>query len=118
MSLFVLLCYFLLLVLFVKNEPGIVFSLVFSSCGSGLSGEALTEAGHHWVGVDISRHMLGKPPLITSLSFHPPIVRLACLVCIVRLAVAKEREVEGDVCLGDIGEGLCFKPGTFDGAIR
>ena len=28
-------------------------------CGSGLSGEALTEAGHCWVGIDISRHMLG-----------------------------------------------------------
>ena len=30
------------------------------SCGSGLSGEALTEAGHAWVGVDISQAMLGK----------------------------------------------------------
>ena len=29
-------------------------------CGSGLSGEVLTEAGHHWVGVDISQHMLGE----------------------------------------------------------
>ena len=29
-------------------------------CGSGLSGEALSEAGHCWVGVDISRHMLGE----------------------------------------------------------
>ena len=30
------------------------------SCGSGLSGEALTEAGHAWVGVDISPAMLGE----------------------------------------------------------
>ena len=29
-------------------------------CGSGLSGEALSEAGHCWVGVDISQHMLSK----------------------------------------------------------
>lgn len=29
-------------------------------CGSGLSGEALTDAGHYWVGVDISKSMLGK----------------------------------------------------------
>jgi len=29
------------------------------SCGSGLSGECLTEQGHYWVGVDISPHMLG-----------------------------------------------------------
>ena len=28
-------------------------------CGSGLSGQALTEAGHQWVGIDISKSMLG-----------------------------------------------------------
>jgi 18S rRNA (guanine1575-N7)-methyltransferase len=27
-------------------------------CGSGLSGEALSEAGHSWVGCDISEAML------------------------------------------------------------
>ncbi|KAG8177360.1 hypothetical protein JTE90_028355 [Oedothorax gibbosus] len=59
-------------------------------CGSGLSGEALEEQGHHWVGVDISKAMLD---------------------------VAKEREVEGDVMLGDMGQGMCFRAGAFDGAI-
>ena len=29
------------------------------SCGSGLSGEVLTEQGHYWVGLDISTSMLG-----------------------------------------------------------
>lgn len=29
-------------------------------CGSGLSGEVLSEGGHVWVGVDISQPMLGK----------------------------------------------------------
>lgn len=33
---------------------------VFGRCGSGLSGEALSEEGHYWVGVDISRSMLGQ----------------------------------------------------------
>ena len=28
-------------------------------CGSGLSGEVLTEQGHHWIGLDISEAMLG-----------------------------------------------------------
>ena len=32
--------------------------------------------------------------------------------------VAKEREVEGDLTLGDIGDGMPFRPGSFDGAIR
>ena len=34
------------------------------------------------------------------------------------VAVAVEREVEGDVMLGDMGQGLSFRPGTFDGVIR
>ena len=34
------------------------------------------------------------------------------------LAVAQEREVEGDLFLCDIGQGLGFRAGSFDGAIR
>lgn len=59
-------------------------------CGSGLSGEALTEAGHTWVGFDISQAMLD---------------------------IAAEREVEGDVGLLDLGQGLPVRSGVFDGAI-
>jgi len=59
-------------------------------CGSGLSGEALTEAGHHWIGFDISTAML---------------------------EIAIENEVEGDVFLHDAGQGFRFRAGTFDGAI-
>lgn len=33
------------------------------------------------------------------------------------LGVALEREVEGDLCLQDLGQGLPIRPGTFDGAI-
>lgn len=32
------------------------------SCGSGLSGEHISEEGHCWIGVDISRAMLGERP--------------------------------------------------------
>ena len=60
-------------------------------CGSGLSGEALEEAGHYWLGCDISKDMLG---------------------------VALERESEtGDLANIDMGQGLPFKPATFDGVI-
>lgn len=59
-------------------------------CGSGLSGEVLTENGHYWVGIDISPHMLD---------------------------VACEREMGGDLILGDMGHGIPFRPGTFDGVI-
>jgi 18S rRNA (guanine1575-N7)-methyltransferase len=33
------------------------------------------------------------------------------------LEIAVEREVEGDVCLHDLGHGLPLRPGAFDGAI-
>lgn len=32
--------------------------------------------------------------------------------------VALEREVEGDLLVGDMGQGLPFRPGAFDGCIR
>ncbi|XP_048017729.1 probable 18S rRNA (guanine-N(7))-methyltransferase [Megalobrama amblycephala] len=59
-------------------------------CGSGLSGDYLSEVGHYWVGVDISTAMLD---------------------------VALRREVEGDLVLGDMGQGMPFRPGMFDGCI-
>lgn len=59
-------------------------------CGSGLSGEILTEEGHVWVGMDISADML---------------------------ATALDREVDGDLFLADMGCGVPFRPGTFDAAI-
>lgn len=58
-------------------------------CGPGLSGKVIEEEGHNWVGLDISTNML---------------------------SVAKQK-TNGMLFLCDIGEGLFFKPGTFDGAI-
>lgn len=53
-------------------------------CGSGLSGSLLDEDGHCWVGMDISQDMLN---------------------------VAREREVDGDLFLQDIGQGVGYRPG-------
>jgi 18S rRNA (guanine1575-N7)-methyltransferase len=65
-------------------------------CGSGLSGEILSEVPpdeggpHTWIGMDISPSMLD---------------------------VALQREVDGDLFLADIGQGVPFRPGAFDAAI-
>jgi len=59
-------------------------------CGSGLSGGVLDEQGHVWIGIDIAKAMLD---------------------------VAVERECEGGLILGDMGQGMPFKAGTFDGAV-
>ena len=65
-------------------------------CGSGLSGEIISsvpphEGGPHaWIGMDISADMLN---------------------------IALERNVEGDLLYSDVGQGIPFRPGTFDAAI-
>eukprot|EP00906_Rhabdomonas_costata_P027418 RCo038943 len=59
-------------------------------CGTGLSGSVLEQNGHRWVGIDISQDMLD---------------------------VAVQRETDGELLLRDMGLGLPFRPGIFDGAI-
>lgn len=63
-------------------------------CGSGLSGQCLEEAGHYWVGCDISPSMLD-----------------------IAAPQARADDGHGDVMLHDMGQGLPFRPGSFDGAI-
>jgi 18S rRNA (guanine1575-N7)-methyltransferase len=75
------------------QEPSFILDI---GCGSGLSGEILSgvepEDGgpHTWVGMDISASMLAQ---------------------------ALERDVEGDMLLADIGQGIPFRAGTFDAAV-
>ncbi|KAJ1733264.1 18S rRNA (guanine1575-N7)-methyltransferase [Coemansia sp. RSA 1939] len=66
------------------------YYLLDIGCGSGLSGEILDEDGHVWAGMDIAPSMLD---------------------------IAADKDVEGDLFLQDIGQGMGFRPGTFDGAI-
>eukprot|EP01097_Dermamoeba_algensis_P006481 TRINITY_DN405_c0_g3_i1.p1 TRINITY_DN405_c0_g3~~TRINITY_DN405_c0_g3_i1.p1 ORF type:complete len:292 (-),score=48.32 TRINITY_DN405_c0_g3_i1:80-955(-) len=70
--------------------PGKIGYLLDIGCGSGLSGQVLSEQSHVWLGLDISPAMLD---------------------------VALEKEVDGDLLLSDMGEGLYFRPGIFDGAV-
>ncbi|CAM6127953.1 unnamed protein product [Calypogeia fissa] len=71
-------------------DDGVPRLLLDIGCGSGLSGETLSEHGHHWIGMDISESMIN---------------------------VAIERDPGGDLMVCDIGQGLNFRPGTLDGAI-
>lgn len=70
-----------------KDTPHFLLDL---GCGSGLSGEILTEEGYNWVGMDVAPSML---------------------------ASALDRDVEGDLFLADLGNGIPFRAGTFDAAI-
>lgn len=78
-------------------------------CGTGMSGDAITEMGHQFVGVDISENMLRKQ-LGVQLLPSPHIMPLS--------EMAVEREAEGDFVQQDMGQGLPFRAGVFDGAIR
>ena len=69
---------------------GVPSLLLDVGCGTGLSGEVLEEEGHQWVGVDVSRDML---------------------------EAATQRDIEGDLLHDDMGRGLPFRQGAFDGAI-
>ena len=40
--------------------PDVPAFILDIGCGSGLSGECLTEQGHYWVGVDIAPAMLSE----------------------------------------------------------
>ena len=75
------------------KAPSLILDI---GCGSGLSGEILSSvpisAGgpHTWVGMDISASMLD---------------------------IALQRDTDGDFLLADIGQGVPFRPGTFDAAL-
>ncbi|KAI9800571.1 MAG: hypothetical protein M1833_003229 [Piccolia ochrophora] len=75
------------------SSPSLILDV---GCGSGLSGSILSSTSpsnggpHTWIGMDISSSML---------------------------STALERSVAGDMLLADIGQGVPFRPGTFDAAI-
>lgn len=71
-------------------DPEAPHLLLDVGCGSGLSGEILSEEGFCWIGMDISPYML---------------------------ATALDRQAEGDMFLADLGNGIPFRAGTFDAAI-
>ncbi|KAG6007315.1 hypothetical protein E4U21_006126 [Claviceps maximensis] len=75
------------------KSPSLILDI---GCGSGLSGEILSAVDpsdggpHTWIGMDVSPSMLD---------------------------IALQRDVEGDLLLADIGQGVPFRAGTFDAAI-
>lgn len=71
-------------------DDGVPRLLLDIGCGSGLSGESISDHGHQWIGLDISQSML---------------------------SVALERDVEGDLIHSDMGQGLALRSGVIDGAI-
>ena len=88
-----------------------------------MSGDVLTEAGHHFIGMDISTVGVPSPPPVLRATFSPcrreppraPHVaawlrRVAPLLRQAMLNVAVERESEGELLCMDMGHGIPFRP--------
>jgi len=50
-------------------DDGVPRLLLDVGCGSGLSGERLTELGHEWIGTDISKSMLEVAQVIAPITW-------------------------------------------------
>jgi 18S rRNA (guanine1575-N7)-methyltransferase len=71
-----------------SGQPSLLLDV---GCGTGYSGRPLERAGHTWIGTDVSEHMLRAARTARPQSSH--------VVC------------------SDIGCGLGFRKGLFDGAV-
>lgn len=88
------------------TEPSFVLDL---GCGSGLSGEILSQHGHAWIGMDISPSMLDIALQRQQQQSNGN-----------NEEGSDDEEIEGgdgDLFLADMGQGLPFRPGSFDAAI-
>lgn len=104
------------------SVPRLILDL---GCGSGISSQVITEAGHNWIGMDISESMLrvAKEDLDSSVNDEDDNMcedeeESDC-------ESDSNEEDEGDsrdphlsdLLVHDMGQGVCFRPGTFDGCI-
>lgn len=75
---------------YLKPLIDVPLNILDLGCGSGLSGQIISQYGHLFWGLDISPSML---------------------------QVAQEREIDGELVLSDLGHGFNFAPGFFDAAV-
>jgi len=107
-----------LLALPLEGAPKLILDL---GCGSGLAGRVIQSLGHSWIGCDISPHMLCIAR--ARLDAEDSEEENAYMSVETDDEDTDEEEPTGpgplvnDVFLQDMGEGMGFRPGTFDGCI-
>jgi 18S rRNA (guanine1575-N7)-methyltransferase len=107
-----------------SNRPCLLLDL---GCGSGLSGEAIAEAGHHWVGMDIAPAMLDVAMKRAAEEEEDDDDDDSDEEDEGEQAMAAEQQQQqqpqhrpptsGDLALSDLGHGIPVRQGTFDGAV-
>ena len=99
---------------FPENDP--VPRLILDlGCGSGISSQVISEAGHNWIGMDISEAMVlvAKEDIDSKDSMDEDVEEEED-----EEEEEEERESHlSDLLVHDMGNGVCFRPGTFDGCI-
>lgn len=91
-------------------------------CGSGISGGVLSAAGHGWLGMDISESMLQVAREDMEMEME---METEMDMAMDESDYEHENDSDGnreqtqvsDLLLHDMGQGVCFRPGTFDGCI-
>lgn len=99
------------------SVPRLILDL---GCGSGISGGVLSAAGHNWIGMDISESMLRVAQADMDAQASEDDVSMDDSAEDYQ-SDEEEEEERGphlsDLCLHDMGQGVGFRPGTFDGCI-
>ena len=96
------------------SVPRLILDL---GCGSGISSQVISQAGHNWIGMDISEAMVrvAKEDLEASESNE---MEQDDDSEEEEYSDDEEREPHlSDLLVHDMGNGVCFRPGTFDGCI-
>lgn len=100
------------------SVPRLILDL---GCGSGISSQVISQAGHNWIGMDISEAMLrvAKEDLeAASESNEMDQDESDQDESEEDEEEEEEREAHlSDLLVHDMGNGVCFRPGTFDGCI-
>ena len=103
-----------------EDQPSFILDI---GCGSGLSGECLSEQGHHWVGMDISEAMLDVAVSERETDGYVILERQKYHIELILSEIELLLEAESlistfrDVQLADMGQGIHYRAGVFDGAI-
>lgn len=114
-----------LLVLPADDVPKLILDL---GCGSALAGHVIESRGHVWIGSDISPSMLEiarqRADEVASEGSDPMSMGETSEASMGETDESAEedgglyqRPLVNDVLLQDMGEGVSFRPGTFDGCI-
>lgn len=105
----------------IPSDDGVPRLILDLGCGSGISSQVITQAGHNWIGMDISESMVrvAKEDLESREDADEDMIKEDESEEEEDFNDnEKEREPHlSDLMVHDMGNGVCFRPGTFDGCI-